>query len=211
MGRGSGWEEVPDLRHPNSRRGQHHGRVYGLWERCGEGSSSPLAAACWGPANACAPSCALRVLVWDELELGVGRPRSRSLGDVAVTLCGVSPFGSTVSLAAPGTGLGSAGSVEGLERDTGLTPGLRCLEGAPWGCHGPAEPTPPWGPLAPGGRLGPSHSAKGETSPGRLPETALLGHGVIKGRNRLTPPHAYGGVLGTGGVMWMLGTGGLTA
>lgn len=50
----------------------------------------------------------------------------------------------------------------------------------------PQSHPPPQGPLAPQGRLGPSCSAKGKMSPGRLPETALLGHGGIKGGNRLS-------------------------
>lgn len=88
------------------------------------------------------PSHALWVPVWGELAFGVGRPWSWSLGDVVVTLCRVRPFGSAVSLAALSTGLGSTGSLEGLEWDPGLTLGLHCPEGPPWGCHGPAEPLP---------------------------------------------------------------------
>ena len=54
-----------------------------------------------------------------------------------------------------------------------------------------AGPCPTEPPRAPGtpqfpGHLGPSHNAKGNMSLGRLPEMALLGHGGIKGGNRLS-------------------------
>lgn len=94
-----------------------------------------------------------------------------------VTLCRVRSFGSAIPLAAPG--LGSAGALEGLEWDPGLTAGLHFLLGTPWGHRGPEKPTPPQGP-------GPFPQCKGKMSPGCLPETAVLGHGGIKGGNRLS-------------------------